>query len=77
MDGERRGSVGLGADAQRRGDVDGVADISIDPDFAAVVESSNYQVFLTEYDDHRALYVTDRTPCGFRVRSKSSAASGS
>ena len=56
--------------------VNGVADITIDPDFAAVVDSSRYQVFLTEYDDHRGLYVTDRTPCGFRVRAKTGEASG-
>ena len=56
--------------------VNGVADITIDPDFAAVIDSSKYQVFLTEYDDHRGLYVTDRTPCGFRVRAKTGDASG-
>jgi hypothetical protein len=56
--------------------VDGVAEVTIDPDFAAVVDGSKYQVFLTEYDDHHALYVTERTACGFRVRSKSGAPSG-
>jgi hypothetical protein len=56
--------------------VDGVADITIDPDFAAVVDATRYQVFLTEYDDHRSLYVTDRTPRGFRVRAKAGSGCG-
>jgi hypothetical protein len=40
------------------------------------VDGGAYQVFLTEYDSHTALYVTDRTPAGFTVRSDRGAASG-
>jgi hypothetical protein len=56
--------------------VDGIADIAIDPDFAAVVDASKYQVFLTQYDDYHALYVTNRTPLGFRVQAKAGTGCG-
>jgi hypothetical protein len=52
----------------------GAADVMIDPDFAAVVDTKDYQVFLTEYDRHSDLCVVDRTPTGFRVESKDAAA---
>jgi hypothetical protein len=52
--------------------VNGQAEIQLDPDFASVVNSDLYHVFLTEYDDNNALYVTGRTSAGFGVRAKSS-----
>jgi hypothetical protein len=44
--------------------------VTIDPDFAAMVNLSDYHVFLTEYRDHHALHVTDMTPTGFTVQAK-------
>jgi hypothetical protein len=46
--------------------------VRLDPDFAATVDTTNYHVFLTEYDDNNGLYVTDRTNEGFTMRAKSS-----
>jgi hypothetical protein len=48
----------------------GCADVTIDPDFAAVVDLSDYHVFLTEYGDHQGLHVTEMTPTGFTVQAK-------
>ena len=48
----------------------GHAEILLDAAFASIVESDSYHVFLTEYDDNNALYVTDRTSTGFGVRAK-------
>ncbi|MGA7123471.1 MAG: hypothetical protein WBY94_25430 [Polyangiaceae bacterium] len=56
--------------------VNGIAKVSIDPGFAAVIHPQGYHVFLAEHDDHHGLYVTQRTSSGFEVRAKSSAASG-
>jgi hypothetical protein len=50
----------------------GRASVELDADFAAVVHGNAYHVFLTEYDDHNALFVTRRGPRGFEVRAKSS-----
>jgi len=50
--------------------VNGRATVALDKDFAAVVQTDRYQVFLTEYDDHNALYVTARRATGFEVRAK-------
>jgi hypothetical protein len=55
----------------------GRAEVKIDPDFAALVDLEAYHVFLTEYDDHRALYVTGRTPAGFTVHAKDGTGAGS
>jgi len=52
--------------------VDGQAQVQLDPGFAAVVVTDNYHVFLTEYEDNNALYVTARTSTGFVVRAKAS-----
>jgi hypothetical protein len=49
----------------------GEALITIDRDFAAVVDPADYHVFLTGYDGAADLSVYDRTPQGFRVRAKS------
>jgi len=54
----------------------GQATVQIDPDFAAVVDLEDYQVFLTEYGQHSDLCVADQTPTGFRVQAKDDAASG-
>jgi hypothetical protein len=48
----------------------GRAEIAIDPDFAALVNLDDYQVFLTEYDRRSDLYVTDRTPTSFHVEAR-------
>jgi hypothetical protein len=54
----------------------GRADVSLDPNFAAVASVEKYHVFLTEYDDHHALYVTRRTASGFSVQAKDGTGSG-
>ena len=45
----------------------GRADVTIDPDFAAVANLEKYHVFLTAYDQCLPLQVTKRTPAGFTV----------
>jgi len=44
----------------------GQADVTIDPDFAAVVDTDDYHVFLTDHSG-QYLSVTQRTPKGFTV----------
>jgi len=56
--------------------VNGRAEITLDPDFVAVSNSSNYHVFLTEYEDNNSLYVTQRTRTGFGVCAKGTPANG-
>jgi hypothetical protein len=51
----------------------GEASIALDPDFAAVVDTSRYHVFLTAYDSDSYLNVVDRAPGGFRVRANHAA----
>ena len=46
----------------------GEAVVSIDRDFAAVVDATDYHVFLTGYDGRSDLSVCDCSPDGFRVR---------
>jgi hypothetical protein len=46
----------------------GEATVALDPDFAAVVDPSDYHVFLTGYDGRANLSVCDRSADGFRVR---------
>ena len=46
----------------------GEAAVALDPDFAAVVDVSDYHVFLTGYDGRSDLSVCDCSPEGFRVR---------
>ena len=48
---------------------DGRAVVQIAPDFDAVIKDDGYQVFLTAYGDLGTLYVADRTPDRFEVRS--------
>jgi hypothetical protein len=45
----------------------GEASIALDPDFAAVVDTSKYHVFLSGYDGRSDLSVCDRSPDGFRA----------
>lgn len=52
--------------------VNGQAEVQLADDFASVVNSGSYHVFVTEYEDNNALYVTTRTRTGFCVRAKSS-----
>lgn len=51
----------------------GRARIELDPDFATTINTDGYHVFITEYDDHNGLFVTNRTNTGFEVRAKTSA----
>jgi hypothetical protein len=48
--------------------VNGHAEIRLDPDFGATVQTDHYHVFITEYDGNNALYVTARSATGFEVR---------
>jgi hypothetical protein len=45
----------------------GHAEVTIDPDFAAVADLSDYHVFLTAYERSHLLYVNRQTPRGFSV----------
>lgn len=48
----------------------GVAEDALDETFQALTGNDEYHVFLTEYGDNNALYVSDRTGSGFTVGSK-------
>jgi hypothetical protein len=48
----------------------GCATIAIDPDFAAVVDLSDYHVFLTQYGGHDDLSVVAQTSHSFSVEAK-------
>ena len=48
----------------------GRAQIELEPDFAATVNTDAYHAFITEYGDNSALYVTNPTNTGFEVRAK-------
>jgi hypothetical protein len=48
--------------------VNGAADVALEPAFAALIDVSRYQVFVTAYGDTRGLFVADRSAEGFRVR---------
>jgi hypothetical protein len=47
----------------------GVAEVTIDPDFAALVHLNDYHVFLMGYEDFD-LRVSEQTPTGFSVQAK-------
>jgi hypothetical protein len=49
----------------------GRAEVRIDPDFGAVIDSSKYHVFLSVYDSDLRLHVSKRTPGGFTVEADS------
>jgi hypothetical protein len=46
----------------------GQADVRLDPDFAALVRTDHYHVFLTPYGDSNGLFVAHMRPDGFVVR---------
>jgi hypothetical protein len=48
--------------------VDGVANVRIDPAFAAMMDGRWYYVFLTPLGDTRGLYVSRKATSGFQVR---------
>jgi hypothetical protein len=52
--------------------VNGTAHVPLDPDFAALVHTDDYHVFLTEYDDNHNLYATKLSASGFTVQAKES-----
>ena len=53
----------------------GQAEVTLDPNFAAVADTEEYHVFVTQYDEHNDLCVTRRTAAGFLVKAKNSASS--
>ena len=57
--------------------VAGVANVQIDPAFAAVMDRKWYYVFLTPLGDTRGLYVSMKTATGFQVRENGAAVRGS
>ncbi len=46
----------------------GVGVVTLDADFAGLVRTDSYQVYLTAYGDNRGLFVSNQTPSGFEVR---------
>ncbi|MGC1381731.1 MAG: hypothetical protein WA814_11995 [Candidatus Baltobacteraceae bacterium] len=48
--------------------VSGIANVTIDPAFASVIDRNWYYVFLTPLGDTRGLYVSEKTPSAFQVR---------
>jgi hypothetical protein len=54
----------------------GQADVTIDPNFAAVVNLVDYHEFLTAYDGDHLLHVANQTPEGFTVQAKEATANG-
>lgn len=55
--------------------VKGRAEVKLDPDFAALVHTHDYHVFVSAYGDSKGLYVSDRTKHGFIVRENQGGAS--
>ncbi|HKQ07274.1 MAG TPA: hypothetical protein VJ464_19270 [Blastocatellia bacterium] len=55
--------------------VDGKAEVLLDPDFAAVIKSNKYHVFVTPYGNSNGLYVTHRNSKGFRVQEQNDGSS--
>lgn len=48
----------------------GKAAVTLDKDFAAVVHTDDYHVFLTEYSESHGLYVSGQTAGGFTVQER-------
>jgi hypothetical protein len=46
----------------------GVGAVTLDQDFAALIRTDSYQVYLTAYGDNRGLFVSNQTANGFEVR---------
>jgi len=55
--------------------VNGTAQVALDKTFTEIAHTDSYQVFLTEYGGHNALFVAKRTASGFEVRAKDGMAS--
>lgn len=53
----------------------GRGEVRLDPDFAAVVRTDEYHVFLMPEGDSKGLYVSHRSPTGFEVREQQGGAS--
>jgi len=47
--------------------VNGKADVKLDPDFAALIQTDKLHVFLTEHGGHNGLHTTTKGPNGFTV----------
>lgn len=56
--------------------VDGQARVQLEPGFAALVELTDYHVFLTPYGETRGLFVAERDTTGFRVCEQQGGANG-
>ena len=69
----QRGTQGLSGAIDVRNDFGetqlecGRADVTIDPNFAALADTANYHVFLTAYGGDHQLHVAHRTAKGFTV----------
>jgi hypothetical protein len=48
--------------------INGIGVVTLDADFAALVRTDSYQIFLTAYGDNNGLYVNGQTASGFDVR---------
>jgi hypothetical protein len=48
--------------------IEGHAQVELDGDFAAMVDTDDYHVFVTPEGESNGLYVSERTPRGFEVR---------
>ena len=57
--------------------VNGVANVALDTDFAAVVQSDDYDAFFTPHGPLGVLYIAGQDARGFVVRSETSSATGS
>ena len=55
----------------------GRASVTLDPEFAEMVEGASYAVVVTEEDDHNGLFVTHKRANGFDVRTKDSPSASS
>ncbi len=49
----------------------GKGEVTLDADFAAVVDTAKLHVFITEHDENNAVHVTKRTASGFTVQADS------
>jgi hypothetical protein len=47
--------------------VNGKGEVQLDPDFAALVDLNNYQIFLTAYGDSKGIFVAARNATAFQV----------
>jgi len=56
--------------------VGGRATVALDPEFAPLVATDTYRVFLTPEGDCKGLYVSSKTPTGFEVRELQGGTSG-